>query len=127
MIVVYEILTSLKHLGECFWTKLQGRQKGDITWPLNPEELLPRVDTGPLQEIYNATYFSIKKIASINQYGYATTSHIEVTKICSLSGDWEGLITKQHTPKQIILGMVLHRITGMNSSCFNLFPALLYP
>ena len=59
MIVVYEILTSLKHLGECFWTKLQGRQKGDITWPLNPEELPSRVHTGPLQEIYNATYLSI--------------------------------------------------------------------
>ena len=59
MIVVYEILTSLKHLGECFWRKLQGRQKGDITWPLNPEELPSRVHTGPLQEIYNATYLSI--------------------------------------------------------------------
>ena len=59
MTVVYEILTSLKHLGECFWRKVQGRQKGDITWPLNPEELLSRVDTGPLPEIYNATYFSI--------------------------------------------------------------------
>ena len=63
----------------------------------------------------------------VNQYGYATTSHIEATKICSLTGDWKGLITKQHTSKQIILGMVLHRITGMNSFSFNLFPVLLYP
>ena len=34
-------------------------------------------------------------------------------------------MTKQHTPKQIIMVMVLHRITGMNSFCFNLFPALI--
>ena len=48
-------------------------------------------------------FFSIDKSTSINQYGCATT------KICSLAGDWEGLITKQHTSKQIILEMVLHR------------------
>ena len=54
-------------------------------------------------------FFSIDKSTSINQYGCATTTHIKATKICSLAGDWEGLITKQHTSKQIILGMVLHR------------------
>ena len=69
---------------------------------MTPEELLSRIDTGPLPEIYNATYFSIYQSASTNQYGSATTSHIEATKICSLAGDWERLITKQHTPKQML-------------------------
>ena len=111
-------------LGKMFRRKLQERQKGDITWPLTPEELLSRIDSPSLLKIYNATYFSIYESASINQNGLATTSHIEATKIAS---DFEGCIAKQHTPKQIILGMVLHKITGMNSFCFNLFPALLYP
>ena len=44
-----------------------------------------------------------------------------------LASDWEELITKQRTTKQITLGMGLHRITSMNSFCFNLLSALLYP
>ena len=40
---------------------------------------------------------------------------------------WEGLITKQRTPKQSALGMILHRIPLMNSFCFNLLYALLCP
>ena len=79
--------------------KLLERQKDDITWPLTPEELLSRLDTGPLPEIDNAIYFSIYQSTSINQYRYATTSHIKATKTWSLSCDWEGLITKQCTPK----------------------------
>ena len=112
--------------------KLQERQKGDITWPLTPEELLSRINAEPLPETYNAIYFSIHESGSINQYGYATTSHIKATKIWhikatkirSLASDWEGLITKQGSPKQIVLGMVLHRITGMKF-CFNLILAML--
>ena len=64
--------------------KLQERQKGDITWPLTTEQLLSRIDTGPLPEIYNSIYFSIYESASINQYGYATASHIKATTTWSL-------------------------------------------
>ena len=77
MTVVYKILTLLKHLRKCFWRILQERQKGDIDWPQTPEELLSRKDPGSLPEIYNATFFPIDKSASINQYGYATTTHIK--------------------------------------------------
>ena len=112
--------------GRMLRRKLQERQKGDITWPLTTEELLSRIDTGPLLEIYNAIYFSIYKTATINQYGYATTSYIKATIIWSLVSDWEGLITKQRTPKQVFLGMVLHRIAAMKF-CFNLLLALLCP
>ena len=77
--------------------KLQERQKNDINWPLTPEEL-SRLGTGPLPEIHNAIYFSIYQSASFNQYKYATTSHINATKIWSLASNWEGLITKKtHT------------------------------
>ena len=77
MTVVYKILTLLKHLRKCFWRILQERQKGDIDWPQTPEELLSRKDPGSLPEIYNAIFFSIDKSASINQYGYATTTRIK--------------------------------------------------
>ena len=79
--------------------KLLERQKDDITWPLTPEELLSKLDTGPLTEIQIAIYFSIYKSTSINQCRYATTSHIKATKVWPLASDWEGLITKQRTPK----------------------------
>ena len=104
-----------KAFGRMLRRKLNERQKSDVSWPLTPEELLSRIDTGPLPEIYNAIYFSIYESGSINQYGYASTSHIKATKIWALASDWEGLITKQRKPKQIILGMVLHRITGMKN------------
>ena len=107
--------------------KLQEKPKSDITGTLTQEELLSRIDNGPLAEIYNAIYFSIYQSASINQYRYATKSHIKPTKIWPLASDWEGLIIKQRTPKMSALGMALHRITGMNSFCFSLLPALLYP
>ena len=64
-----------------------------MTWPLTPKELLSRIDTGPLPEIYNAIYFSIYEPASINQCGCVTTSHIKATKIWTLTSNWEGLIT----------------------------------
>ena len=64
--------------------KLKERQKEDITFPLTPEELFSRLDTGPLPEIHNAIYFSI---SNLHQYGYATTSHIKATKIWSLASD----------------------------------------
>ena len=63
--------------------KLKERQKNDINWPLTPEEL-SRLGTGPLPEIHNAIYFSVYQSASFNQYRYATTSHINATKICDL-------------------------------------------
>ena len=115
-----------KAFGRMLRRKLLERRKGDVTWPLTPEELLSRIDAGPLSEIYNAIYLLIYESASINQCGYAATSHVKATKTWSLASDWEGLITKQRTPKQIVLGIVLHKITG-TKFCFNFLLALLCP
>ena len=71
--------------------------------------------------------FQFNESWSNNQYGYTTTSNITATKIWSLASDWEGLITKQGTPKQFVLGMVLHKITGMNSFSLNFLLALFPP
>ena len=82
------------------------KKKGNITWPLTSEEFHYRICNRPLSDIYNVICFSIYESSSINQYEYATTSHIKARRIWSLAGDWEGLITKQSTPKHIVLGMV---------------------
>ena len=75
-----------KAFGRMLRRNLQEKQKRDITWPLTPEELLSRINAGPLPAIYNAIYFPIYQSRSINQYEYAT-SHIKATKICSLASD----------------------------------------
>ena len=48
-----------KAFGRILMRKIHERQRGDITLPLTPEELLSRIDKGPLPVIYNAIYFSI--------------------------------------------------------------------
>ena len=82
-------------------------------WPLTPEELLEMLDHGPLQSLYNAIYYTMHDFANKNEYGYAIThSHLEAIKIWSLASDWESLITKETSPKQAVMGLVIHRMTG---------------
>ena len=92
--------------------KFEERKISEETWLLTPDELLSKLDSGPLPELYNAIYFSIYERGKINQYGYVETSDVKASKIWSLASDWESMITKQRTPQQIILWLVLHRITG---------------
>ena len=99
-----------KAFGRMIRRKFEERKTSEDTWPLT--ELLSKLDSGPLPELYNAIYFSIYERRKINQYGYAETSDVKASKIWSLASDWESMITKQRTPQQIILGLVLHRITG---------------
>ena len=37
---------------------------------------------------------------------------VKATKIRVLASDWESLLTKALLPKQAIMGLVLHRLTG---------------
>ena len=71
--------------------------------------------------------FPFTNLHLLNSTDTTDTQQHHTSKLQTLARDGEGLTTKQHTPKQIILGMVLHKMTGMNSFCFNLFPALVYP
>ena len=41
-----------------------------------------------------------------------TNSRILAAKIWSLASDWESLVTRKPTPKQAMLGLVIHRLTG---------------
>ena len=83
--------------------------------PVTPDELLEMLDNGPSPILYNAIYSSIYDNISVNEYGYAkTNSNIMATKIWSSASDWESLITKNDSPKQIITGLVIHRLTDSN-------------
>ena len=82
-------------------------------WPLTPEELTEMLDRGPAQCLYNAIYYTMHDHAKLNEYGYAETpTHLKAIKIWSLASDWESLIAAQPTPKQAVMGLVIHRMTG---------------
>ena len=63
-----------------------------------------------MQELYNVIYVSIYTSEyQLNESGYAVTSSNNMaTKIWSLASDWESLITKENSAKQLILGQTVH-------------------
>ena len=85
-----------------------------MQWPCTPEELIDRLDRGPLKELYNVIYATIDDNCKVNEYGYAKMHSNQVaTKVWSLASDWEVLVVpKNKSGKQIMLGLTLHRITG---------------
>eukprot|EP00794_Sanderia_malayensis_P003929 gene3929-4479_t len=92
--------------------KLKNRESLRKKWPLTPEELMEQQDNGPLPELFNAVFFTMHDSGCKNQYGYACTSSFnKARKIWALSDDWESLITRETTPKQTMLGIMLHRLT----------------
>ena len=81
--------------------------------PYNPEELIGMLDRGPLPEICNAVYYSVKGHLKLNQYGHAETLSSDfATKICAMACDWENLLTPDRNGKQLITGLKTHRFTG---------------
>ena len=63
------------------------------------------VQRGPLPELYNAIYTTINPSFKVNSTGYAVTPlHQSATKIWSIASDWEYLITKKKTSKQVLTG-----------------------
>ena len=106
-----------KAFGRMVRHKLEARENAPRQWPCTTEEIMNQLDRGPLPEIYNAIFYTLKDYGEKNEYGYnKTISRVRATKIWSLASDWEHLITKQPSPKQAILGLVLHRITGSKES-----------
>ena len=101
-----------KSFGRMLRRKLQARKQNGTSLPLSPEEFLSMLDQGPLPDLYNAIYYSMCDRGKRNEYGYMITSQTKATKIWSLASDWETLITGAPSPKQAIMGLVLHRITG---------------
>ena len=87
-------------------------RRNGTSLPLSPEDFLSMLDQGPLPDLYNVIYYSMCDRGKRNEYGYMITSQAKATKIWSLASDWETLITGAPSPKQAIMGLVLHRITG---------------
>ena len=49
--------------------------------------------------------------------GYVITHSANIAnKIWSIASDWQGLITTIDTPKQMVLSLTLHRVTGSKES-----------
>jgi len=94
--------------------KIEKRKAEVMQWPCTLEELIDRLDRGPLKELYNVIYATIDDNFKVNEYGYAKTRSNQVaTKVWSLASDWEALVVpKNKSGKQIVSGLTLHRMTG---------------
>ena len=99
--------------------KIEKRKAEVMQWPCTPEEIIDRLDRGPLdrgplKELYNVIYATIDDNFKVNEYGYAKTPSNQVaTKVWSLASDWEALVVpKNKSGKQIVSGLTLHRLTG---------------
>ena len=103
----------VKSFGRLIRRKLESPVKEENKWPLTPDELIEEVNKGPSPELYNAIYYSMYDSGKINSYGFVgTDSGLLANKIWSVASDWESLVTRKATPKQVVLGLVLHRLTG---------------
>ena len=101
-----------RSFGRMIRRKLIQFQEQKNEWPLTPEQLTEMMDRGPLQHLYNAIYYTLYDTATKKEHGYAQTkSHLQAIKIWSLASDWQSLITKEPSPKQAIMGLVIHRMT----------------
>ena len=87
-------------------------QKSD-DFPFTEDKLISELEKGPMTDLYNVIYLTVKDNCQLNKHGYATTiSKNLATKIWSLAYDWEALVTGQPNAKQVLMGMTIHRITG---------------
>ena len=103
----------VKSFGKLIRRKLGGKRKLEKKWPLTPDEMIEAFDSGPSPDLYNAIYYSLHDSGETNAFGYVhTNSRLLATRIWSLASDWESLVTRKPTPKQEILGLVIHRNTG---------------
>lgn len=83
-----------------------------LPWPYSPDELLDLLDKGAIKELYNVIYAMLDKKLKLDAEEYAITSQQVAIKIWSMPSDWESLLTKSYTAKQIVTGTTLHRMTG---------------
>ena len=88
--------------------------KQERIWRIDVTEVEDMMNEGCFPELYNTIYYRLyDHNASKKYFGFAeTTAHIKAIKIWSLDSDWESLITGQASPKQAVLGLILHHMTG---------------
>ena len=77
------------------------------------DDLINSLDEFPIQEIFNVIYCTLYPRMKLNDKGYAEVESLNIaTKIWSLVSDWQSLVTKEVSPKQLVLGLQIHRLTG---------------
>ena len=102
-----------RSFGRMIRRKFSPYQREKLQLPLSEEDLIKPIDRGVLPGIYNAIHYTLSDSAKLNEYGYAeTSSHLRAIKIWSLASDWEALAMQEDSPKQVVMGLVLHRLTG---------------
>ena len=84
--------------------EIKSKEYPDISWPHTPEELTKLLQDGPMRELYNVIFATIK--------GNFSLSQPLATEIWSLASDWEALLSTFVAPKQVLTGMTIHRLTG---------------
>ena len=90
-------------------------QEKEGNFPYSYEELIERLDEGPMSELYNIIFATIQPEFTLTETGYAKThSRLLATKIWALSSDWESLIKKNKEAqiKQVLTGLTVHRVTA---------------
>ena len=89
--------------------KLQTSNQLRESWPMSIDDIENFIQRGPLPEVYNAIYATIKPSFKVHSTGYAVThSYQSAAKIWSIASDWEYLATKKKTSKQVLIGANFH-------------------
>ena len=79
------------------------------SWSMSVDDIENFVQRGLLPELYYAIYATINPSFKVHSSEYAVTpSHQSPTKIWSLTSDWEYLVTKKKTSKQVLTGSNFH-------------------
>ena len=91
--------------------------RGEISYPITPEEFEEALKSGSLPALYSAIYHTVREGGKENEFGYMdTSSNSLATKIWSTATDWESLISRKPSPKQIVVGTIIHRMSGSKNA-----------
>ena len=75
-------------------------------WLYRPGQMFNLLEKGPLQELYNIVFYTVKGIFKLNQVGYAETKSKHLaTKISSMANGWKALLIRQRIPNNKLLAM----------------------
>ena len=89
--------------------KLQTCNQLRESWPMSVDDIENFVQRGLLPELYYAISATINPSFKVHSSEYVVTpSHQNPTKIWSITSDWEYLVTKKKTSKQVLTGSNFH-------------------
>ena len=92
----------IKSFGNMIRRKVRSvkNEKAYPTWSYSPGEMFDLLENGPLQELCNVIFHTIKGIFKLNHAGYAEKESKQLaTKMTSMLNDWEALLIPQKIPK----------------------------